>query len=106
MREMWCQWFLLHTALLESSLSFVDGKWHEDADGVPFSSRVMCLIAKRVWCEPDMVLTSQQLVWTCMVLRGLSPCQLRLSAGILKFACCWMIANKCCMSVHTLRLAI
>lgn len=61
-------WFC--TAIL---FILADGKWHEDADGVPFSSRVICLIAKRVWCEPDMKLTAFQLVWTIMVVRALSP---------------------------------
>lgn len=54
-------------------LILADGKWHEDADGVPFSSKMLCSVVKSVWKEPSLAITAYQLVWTCLVVRALPP---------------------------------
>ena len=45
---------------------FADGMWHMD-DGVPFSSDLFVTICRQVWRKEDCSLTSEQLVWTCLV---------------------------------------
>lgn len=68
-------------------LILADGKWHEDADGVPFSSKILCSIVKSVWAEPSLAITAYQLVWTCLVVRALPPLLSRDSVCVILDVC-------------------
>lgn len=45
------------------------GQWHHSVDGVPFSSQAFVQICHNLWHQDECCLTSQQLVWTSLVVR-------------------------------------
>jgi hypothetical protein len=53
------------------AVSDADGQWHHSEDGVPFSSQAFVQICQQLWHQEECRLTSQQLVWTSLVVRML-----------------------------------